>query len=54
MKIKIFQPAEQLREFIDYYWLLEDDNRPEKQIQYVYPQGNMQLIFHYGETLEVY
>lgn len=53
MKIKIYQPAEQLREFIDYYWLLDDENHHEKQIQYVYPEGNMQLIFHYGDTLKV-
>ena len=53
MKIKIFQPTVQLREYIQYYWLLEDYNRPEMQAQYVYPEGNMQLIFHYGDTLKV-
>ncbi len=53
MRLKILQPADKLKEFVQYYWILEDEHTLLEQTQYVYPEGNMQLIFHYGDTLDV-
>lgn len=50
MNHKIFEPQENLKEWIQCYWNLESDfeNTPLKNT--IIPDGTMKLIFHYGDT----
>jgi AraC-like DNA-binding protein len=50
MKPKIFEPSNELAEFVKCYWTLESakENTPIKNI--IVPDGTMKLIFHYGDT----
>lgn len=50
MKTQIFEPSNELREFVRCYWNLEGDkeNTPVKNT--IVPDGTMKLIFHYGDT----
>lgn len=50
MKPQIFEPSNELKEFVQCYWNLEGDkeNTPVKNT--IVPDGTMKLIFHYGDT----
>lgn len=50
MNHKIFEPQENLKEWVKCYWTLESDfeNTPKKNT--IIPDGTMKLIFHYGDT----
>lgn len=50
MNPKVFQPNNELTEFVEKYWTLESEieNTPLKNT--IVPDGTMKLIFHYGET----
>lgn len=50
MNHQIFEPQENLKEWVKCYWNLESDfeNTPLKNT--IVPDGTMKLIFHYGDT----
>ncbi|TDS16709.1 AraC family transcriptional regulator [Maribacter caenipelagi] len=50
MHYEIFEPQENLKEWVKCYWNLESDfeNTPLKNT--IVPDGTMKLIFHYGDT----
>ena len=50
MNHKIFEPQDNLKEWVKCYWNLESDieNTPLKNT--IIPDGTMKLIFHYGDT----
>lgn len=48
MKFKVIQPSEKLKEFVHYYWVLEQDSPDEVLIpERVVPAGYLQMFFHY-------
>ena len=49
MKGKIFQPSEDLKEFVMCYWTLDFPREETPQINTIVPDGTMKLIFHYGD-----
>lgn len=48
MKFTLAKPTEQLRKYIKQYWFLEAENWENISEQYIYPEGNSELMFHYG------
>jgi AraC-like DNA-binding protein len=50
MKPKIFQPSNELKEFVKCYWTLEAEKESTPQRNTIVPDGTMKLIFHYGDT----
>lgn len=53
MKYHEYKPEEQLSDFIRCYWTLEsEDEQPEKER--IFPDGCMELIFHYGDQFRKY
>jgi AraC-like DNA-binding protein len=51
---KIFEPSNELVDFVRCYWTLESakENTPLKNT--IVPDGTMKLIFHYGDTYRHY
>lgn len=49
MKGKIFEPHEDLKEFVMCYWTLDFPREETPQINTIVPDGTMKLIFHYGD-----
>ncbi|QNM84820.1 helix-turn-helix transcriptional regulator [Polaribacter pectinis] len=54
MNHKIFEPQNNLAEWVKCYWTLESafENTPLKNT--IIPDGTMKLIFHYGDTYKHY
>jgi len=50
MNHKIFEPQENLKEWIKCYWNLESDFEDTPLKNTIIPDGTMKLIFHYGDT----
>jgi AraC-like DNA-binding protein len=50
MKPKIFEPNNELTEFVKCYWTLEADKEDTPIKNTIVPDGTMKLIFHYGDT----
>ncbi len=50
MKPKIFEPNNELTEFVKCYWTLEADKEDTPVKNTIVPDGTMKLIFHYGDT----
>ncbi|MEM8524174.1 MAG: helix-turn-helix transcriptional regulator [Bacteroidota bacterium] len=48
MKGKIFEPSEDLKDFVMCYWTLDFPREDTPQINTIVPDGTMKLIFHYG------
>lgn len=50
MNHKIFEPQQDLKEWVKCYWTLDSplENTPTKNT--IVPDGTMKLIFHYGDT----
>ncbi len=46
---KIYEPREDLREFVMCYWTLDFPREETPQINTIIPDGTMKLIFHYGD-----
>lgn len=49
MKGKIFEPKEDLKQFVMCYWTLDFPREETPQINTIIPDGTMKLIFHYGD-----
>jgi len=49
MKGRIFEPNDDLKEFVMCYWTLDFPRRDTPQINTIVPDGTMKLIFHYGD-----
>lgn len=49
MKPKIFEPNEELRDFVKCYWTLEGTKETTPKINTIVPDGTMKMIFHYGD-----
>lgn len=49
MKGKIFDPSEELKEFVMCYWTLDFPREITPKINTIIPDGTMKLIFHYGD-----
>jgi len=49
MEGKIFEPNEDLKEFVMCYWTLDFPREDTPQINTIVPDGTMKLIFHYGD-----
>jgi AraC-like DNA-binding protein len=47
---KIFEPHNELTEFIKRYWTLEGEKENTPLKNTIVPDGTMKLIFHYGDT----
>jgi hypothetical protein len=50
MKPQIFEPHNDLTEFVQCYWTLESEKEHTPQKNTIVPDGTMKLIFHYGDT----
>lgn len=56
MKDTIYQridPAPELAEFVDCYWIIENLQQKEIQEQKIIPDGYTEIIFHYGDAYEI-
>ncbi len=49
MKLEIFKPSPQMKEYIQYYWLLECTPSPEEMLYRVIPTGLPELLVNYGD-----
>jgi len=49
MQGKIYQPSEELKDFVMCYWTLDFPREATPQINTIVPDGTMKLIFHYGD-----
>lgn len=49
MEGKIFEPSEELKDFVLCYWTLDFLKEDTPQINTIVPDGTMKLIFHYGD-----
>lgn len=52
MNFKIYLPSPALQEYIKYYWVMESDGLENHIPALVYPEGNPELFFHYGDVFE--
>jgi AraC-like DNA-binding protein len=52
MFFKRFAPAEELKDIIDCYWIIEDDNATPQQ-QKIIPDGFNEIIYHYGSPYRI-
>ncbi|MCU0444618.1 MAG: helix-turn-helix transcriptional regulator [Microscillaceae bacterium] len=50
MKPQIFEPSNELAEFVKCYWNLEGDRENTPTRNTIVPDGTMKLIFHYADT----
>mgnify|MGYP002777099159 CR=1 FL=1 len=50
MKPQIFEPSDELKEFVMCYWNLEGDKESTPVKNTIVPDGTMKLIFHYEDT----
>jgi AraC-like DNA-binding protein len=50
MKPQIFEPNNDLKDFVKCYWTLEGDKENTPLKNTIVPDGTMKLIFHYGDT----
>jgi AraC-like DNA-binding protein len=52
MFYSVYKPAEALRPFVSFYWILEmDSNLALSAKQRIIPNGCVELIFHFGDRL---
>ncbi len=54
MNPQIFEPNEELAEFVKCYWTLESPKEKTPTRNTIVPDGCMKLIFHYGDTYKHY
>ncbi len=50
MKPEIFEPSNELADFVKCYWTLESAREGTPKRNTIVPDGTMKLIFHYGDT----
>ncbi len=51
MKLEIVKPSPDLKEYIQYYWLLEGIPSPDDLVQRIIPTGLPELLVNYGDRL---
>ncbi|MGH1434328.1 MAG: DUF6597 domain-containing transcriptional factor [Lewinella sp.] len=49
MNGKIFEPNQELKDFVKCYWTLDFPREETPQMNTIIPDGTMKLIFHYGD-----
>ncbi|VAW29110.1 Transcriptional regulator, AraC family [hydrothermal vent metagenome] len=49
MKPQLFEPNNELAEFVKCYWTLDSEKDKTPRINTIIPDGTMKLIFHYGD-----
>ncbi|WP_020536413.1 DUF6597 domain-containing transcriptional factor [Lewinella cohaerens] len=49
MNGKIFEPNQELKDFVKCYWTLDFPREDTPQMNTIIPDGTMKLIFHYGD-----
>lgn len=49
MHFRIISPNGFLKEYINYYWIMESDGDEKDMTERVIPTGNVQIMFHYGK-----
>jgi len=52
MFFKRFAPAEELKDIIECYWIIEDDDATPQQ-QKIIPDGFNEIIYHYGSPYRI-
>jgi AraC-like DNA-binding protein len=53
MRYREYQPHPLLAKHIQCYWVLENDRKPgEQSPQRIFPDGRMELIFHFGDAVQ--
>ncbi len=54
IKIRYFSPAEDLRVFIKYYWMVKvEDTGKFSKLAQISPSGYPELIFHFGDNISI-
>lgn len=52
MQYTVYSPSGPLSPYVKYYWTLEDSNPGNRER--IFPDGCMELIFHYGDLFKKY
>ena len=54
MQYNTYAPSKNLAAYIKYYWTLEDDNPLPSAKERIFPDGCVELLFHYGDVFKKY
>lgn len=54
MNWDIFEPTDDLRDFVKCYWTLESPKEKTPKKNNIVPDGTMKMIFHYGDLYQHY
>ncbi|HEY3429586.1 MAG TPA: DUF6597 domain-containing transcriptional factor, partial [Cyclobacteriaceae bacterium] len=52
MQFSRIEPPNELRNIIEYYWIVEDSNK-EPSLQKIIPDGFPEVIFHFGNPYRI-
>ena len=52
MHYREYNPSERLRPFIRCYWTLASDSPEPPPLQRVFPDGSIEIVFHFGEPYD--